>query len=53
MPRRVMFGEVVGAKGYSGGQAKDWMGRLEEYLKYFGIKFEGFREATQKVGTWF
>ena len=26
---------------------------LEEELKGFGIKFEGWREAVQKVGTWF
>ena len=26
---------------------------LEENLKAFGIKFEGWCEATQKVGRWF
>ena len=26
---------------------------LEEDLKAFGIKFEGWREAAQKVGRWF
>ena len=30
LPRRVMFGEMVGGKGYSFGQEKDWMGRLKE-----------------------
>ena len=26
---------------------------LEEDLEAFGIKFEGWREAAQKVGIWF
>ena len=26
---------------------------IEEDLKAFAIKFEGWREATQKVGRWF
>ena len=25
LPQRVMFGELVGGKGYSGGQEKHWM----------------------------
>ena len=50
LPRRVMFGEMLGGKGYSGGQEWDWMKDLEEDLKAFGIKFEGWREAAQKVG---
>ena len=29
LPQRVMFGELVGGKGYSGGQEKDWMARLK------------------------
>ena len=53
LPRRVMFGEMLGDKGYSGGQEWDWMKNLEEDLKAFGIKFEGWREATQQVGRWF
>ena len=48
-----MFGEMVGSKCYSFGQEKDWMGRLEEVLKEFGIKSEWWREAAYKVGTWF
>ena len=40
-----MFGEMRGGKGYSGGQEWDWMKDLEEDLKAFGIKFEGWREA--------
>ena len=52
LPRRVMFGEILGGKGYSGGQEWDWMNDLED-LKTFVIKFEGWREAAQKVGRWF
>ena len=48
-----MFGEMVGGKGYSGGQEWDWMRYLEEDLKEFGIKLEGWREAAQKAGRWF
>ena len=29
LPRRVMFGKLVGGKGYSGGQEKDWMVHLK------------------------
>ena len=37
-----MFGEMLGGKGYSGGQEWDWMKHLEEEdLKAFGIKFAG------------
>ena len=52
LPRRVMFGEILGGKGYSGGQEWDWMNDLED-LKTFVIEFEGWREAAQKVGRWF
>ena len=33
LPRRVMFGEMLGGKGYSGGQEWDWMKDLEETLR--------------------
>ena len=39
LPQRVMFGELVGGKGYSGGQEKDWMDHLNEDMPVFGIKF--------------
>ena len=44
-----MFEKKLGGKCYSGGQEWDWMKDLEEDLKAFGIKFEGWREAAQKV----
>ena len=30
LPQRVMFGELVGGKGYSGRQEKDWLAHLRE-----------------------
>ena len=53
LPQRVMFGELVGGEGYSGGQEKDWMAHLEEDMSVFEMKFEGWRKASQKAGIWF
>ena len=53
LPQRVMIGELVGGKGYSGGQEKDWIAHLKEDMSVFGMKFEGWRKATQKAGRWF
>ena len=53
LPQRVMFGELVGGKGYSGGQEKDWMAHLKAHMLVFGMKFEGWRKAVQKAGRWF
>ena len=50
--QRVMFGELVGDKGYSGWQEKDWMTHLKEDTSGFGMKFEGWRKAAQKAGRW-
>ena len=52
LPRRMMFGELVGDTGYSGGQ-EDRMVRLEEDIKKTGVKFEGWRKAAQKASGWF
>ena len=46
LPQRVMFGELVGDKSYSGEQQKDWMVHLKEDMSAFGIKFEGWRNAA-------
>ena len=40
LPQRVMFGELLGGKGYSGGQEKDLMSHLKEDMSVFGMKFE-------------
>ena len=47
LPRRVMFGEMLQGKGYSGGQEWDWIKDLEEELKVFGINFEGGGGRTE------
>ena len=52
LPQRVMFGEIVGGKGYSGGQERDWLVHLKEDMSVFGMKFEGWRKAAQKAGRW-
>ena len=53
LPQRVMFEELAGCKGYSGGHEKDWMAHLKEGMSVFGTKFEGWRKAAQKAGRWF
>ena len=53
LPQRAIFGELVGGKDYSGGQEKDWLVHLKEDMSVFGMKFEGWRKVTQKVGRWF
>ena len=50
LPRRVKSGEMLGGRGYCGGQEWDWMKDPEEVFEAFGIKFEGWHEAAQKVG---
>ena len=36
-----MLGKMIEGEGYSFGQEKDWMGRVEEDLKEIGIKSKG------------
>ena len=50
LPQKVMFGEFVGGKGYSGGQTKNWMDHLKEDMSVFGMKIERWRDAAQKGG---
>ena len=45
-PGRVTFREMIGGEYYSGGQEWDWIKDLEEDVKAFSIKFEGWREAA-------
>ena len=52
LPQRVIFGELVGGKGYSRGQEKDRLGHLKEDMSVFGKKFEGWQKAVQKAGRW-
>ena len=53
LPQRVVFGELVGGKDYSGGQEKDWLAHLKEDMSVFGMKFEGWRNAAKKACRWF
>ena len=53
LPQRVMFGDLVRGKGYSGGQGKDWMAHLKEDMSVFRMKFEGWRKAAQKADRLF
>ncbi|CAN0377621.1 unnamed protein product, partial [Laminaria digitata] len=55
LPRRVMYGEVEGGKGYLGGQEQDWMGCLEQDLSLFNLPTEAKHStlATKKPGKWF
>ena len=54
LPKRVMFGEVDGRKGYSDGQEQDWMGCLERDLSLFGMPTEAKHwVAAKKPGEWF
>ena len=46
LPRRVMFGELVGDTSYSERQEKARMVRLEEDKTELGMKFEGWRKAA-------
>ena len=48
-----MLGEMLGGKGYPGGQEWDWMKDDEEDVKALGIKLGGLRDAARKVGRWF
>ena len=40
LPKRVMFGEQEGGKGYVGGQEQDWMSCLEHDLSLFNLPTE-------------
>ena len=46
LPQRVMFGEIVGDEGYSGGQGKDWMYHPKAGMSVFKMKFEVWRKAV-------
>ena len=55
LPKRVMFGEVDGGKGYSGGQEQDWMACLQHDLSLFNLPTEAkhWTLAAKKPGEWF
>ena len=49
LPQRVMSGELVGGKGYSGGQAKDWMANVKEDVFAFRMGFEGAERPLRRL----
>ena len=57
LPQKVIFGELVGGKGYSGGEEKGWMVYLKEDMPYAGLWNEvrraakGCTEGRQMVST--
>ena len=54
LPQRVVFVELVGGKGYSEGQEKNWLVHLkEEDMWVFGMEFEAWRETAQNAGRRF
>ena len=40
LPKRAIFGELEGGKGYLGGQEQGWMGCLERDLSLFNLPIE-------------
>ena len=50
LPKRVMFGELVGDVGSAGGQEKEWMGYLLDDLRVFGIHPDKWTIAAQDEG---
>ena len=53
LPRRGVFGELVGGKGYSEGQEKDSMVRLKEDMSVFGISSKGGEIFYRRPGDGF
>ena len=52
LPKRVMFGELVGGAVSSEGQEKEWMRCLLGDLRDFGIKTDQWTIAAQDDGEW-
>ena len=52
LPKRVIFGEMVGGAGCVGGQEKMWMGCFLDDLRAFGINADQWTTAAQDEGEW-
>ena len=50
LPKRVMFGELVGGEVSAGGQEKEWMWCLLDDLRDFGIDPDKWTIAAQDKG---
>ena len=53
LPQKVMFGELVGGKGYSKGPNKNLLVHLKEVISAITIKLQWWRKISQKAGMWF
>ena len=51
LPKCVIFGELVGGAGSTGGQEKEWMGCSLDDLRVFGIHPDKWTIATQDEGN--
>ena len=52
LPKRVMFGELVGAAGCVGGQEKECGGCFLDDLRAFGINADQWTAAAQDEADW-
>ena len=50
LPKRVVFGELVGGAVSTGEQEKEWMGCLLDDLRAFGIDPDMWTIAAQENG---
>ena len=48
LPQRMMFGDLVGGKSYSGEQEKDWMAHLKGDMLGIGNKLAGWRKDARR-----
>ena len=47
-----MFGKLAGGKGYSGEHDKQLLVILKEIISVITIKFQRWRQLSQKAGIW-
>ena len=52
LPKRVMFGELVGGAGCVEGEGKKWMGCFLDDLRAFSINADRWTSAAQDEGEW-
>ena len=52
LPKRVMFGELVGGAGCVGRQEKEWIGCFLDDLRAFGIEADQCTTAAQDESEW-
>ena len=52
LPKRVMFGELVGGAGCVGGLEKELMGCFLDGLRAFDINADQWTPAAQDDGEW-